>query len=150
VVSERATVSASAVIASACWCCLADRDGDRGIGEYRTLISSFFAAFPDSTFTLVNVAAEGDRLYLHFEITGTHRGEFSGFPATGRFVRFPEMRVRRIQNGKFAEHWGSSTRASCSGNSSKTITGAARRQAAPGESRTIRTTTHQAIPRATR
>jgi steroid delta-isomerase-like uncharacterized protein len=83
-----------------------DRDGDTGIDEYRTLISGFFAAFPDSAFTPINVVAEGDRLYLHFETTGTHRGEFFGFPATGHFVRFPEMRVRRIQNGKFAEHWG--------------------------------------------
>jgi steroid delta-isomerase-like uncharacterized protein len=82
-----------------------DRDADTGIGEYRTLISRFFEAFPDSTFTPVNVVAEGDRLSLHLETTGTHRGEFSGFPATGRLVRFPDMDVRRIQNGKFAEHW---------------------------------------------
>jgi steroid delta-isomerase-like uncharacterized protein len=83
-----------------------DRGGDTGIDEYRALIAGFFAAFPDSSFTPINVVADGDRLYVHFETTGTHTGDFMGIPATGRTVRFTEMRVRRLENGKFAEHWG--------------------------------------------
>lgn len=83
-----------------------DRDGDTGIEEYRALISGFFAAFPDSTLTPITVVVEDDRLFLHFETTGTHTGDFMGMPATGRPVRFAEMRVRRLVDGKFAEHWG--------------------------------------------
>ncbi len=83
-----------------------DRDGDTGIEEYRALIGGFFAAFPDSVLTPINVVTEGDRLVMHFETTGTQTGDFMGMPAQGRQVRFTEMRVRRIEGGKFAEHWG--------------------------------------------
>jgi len=83
-----------------------DPQGDTGIDEYKALIGGFFAAFPDATLTPVNVVAEADRLVMHFETTGTHTGDFMGLPATGRHVRFTEIRVRRIQDGTFAEHWG--------------------------------------------
>lgn len=83
-----------------------DPQGDTGIDEYRELIRGFFAAFPDSTLTPVNVVAAGDRLVMHFETTATHSGDFMGLPATGKPVHFTEIRVRRIQDGKFAEHWG--------------------------------------------
>lgn len=83
-----------------------DREGDTGIDEYRAMIGEFFAAFPDSTLTPLNVVVEGDRLFMHFETAGTQTGDFMGMPATGRSVRFTEMRVRRLEGGKFAEHWG--------------------------------------------
>lgn len=83
-----------------------DQVGDTGIDEYRAMIGGFFAAFPDAVLTPVNIVTEGDRLVVHFETTGTHTGEFYGIPATGRRVRFTEIRVRRIEDGKFAEHWG--------------------------------------------
>jgi len=43
---------------------------------------------------------------MHFETTATHSGDFMGLPATGKPVHFTEIRVRRIQDGKCAEHWG--------------------------------------------
>ena len=81
--------------------------GDVGIEWYREVIGAFFASFPDATLTPVNTVVAGDRLVLHFETVGTHTGaEFYGIPATGKRVRFAEIRVRRIEDGRFAEHWG--------------------------------------------
>ena len=36
---------------------------------------------------------------------GTHRGEFMGFPATGRQIRMSLMLISRIAEGKIAEEW---------------------------------------------
>lgn len=81
--------------------------GDVGIEWYREVIGTFFAAFPDATLTPVNTVVAGDRLVLHFETVGTHTGaEFYGIPPTGKRVRFAEIRVRRIEDGRIAEHWG--------------------------------------------
>ncbi|MFF3371930.1 ester cyclase [Streptomyces sp. NPDC002680] len=81
--------------------------GDVGIEWYREVVGAFFAAFPDATLTPVNTVVDGDRLVLHFETVGTHTGaDFFGIPAAGKKVRFTEIRVRRIEDGRFAEHWG--------------------------------------------
>jgi hypothetical protein len=52
-----------------------------------------------------NLVAEGDYIALHFTVTGTHRGDFEGFEATGRRVTISEFTFYRLEDGKFAEVW---------------------------------------------
>jgi steroid delta-isomerase-like uncharacterized protein len=39
-------------------------------------------------------------------LSGTHRGEFMGVPATDRVVEFETIDILRLEDGKVAEHWG--------------------------------------------
>ena len=42
----------------------------------------------------------------HVILTGTHRGELAGIPATGKSVEFDCTDIIRVEDGKVAEHWG--------------------------------------------
>jgi steroid delta-isomerase-like uncharacterized protein len=61
---------------------------------------------PDFHTTIDDLIAEGDKVVARVTMTGTHTGDFWGFPATGRKVLFTGIYVARIENGKIVEHWG--------------------------------------------
>jgi predicted ester cyclase len=42
----------------------------------------------------------------HVVLTGTHRGELGGIPASGKSVEFDCTDIIRVEDGKVAEHWG--------------------------------------------
>src|SRR3954453_18112330 len=78
----------------------------------KQLVGAFIAAFPDLQFTIEDQIAEGDRVATRWSATGTHRGEFRGFPpkahgvaATGRRVHFSATDIYRIEDGQVAEEW---------------------------------------------
>ena len=62
-------------------------------------------AFPDREDHVEEIVAEGDMVAMLWRITGTHRGNFYGIPATGRQVDFPEIGYFRMADGKIAEGW---------------------------------------------
>jgi steroid delta-isomerase-like uncharacterized protein len=66
---------------------------------------AFATAFPDSRISVDECIAEGDRVVSRWTLTGTHRGEFQGVPATGRAVRFTGIEFNRVVDGRLAEHW---------------------------------------------
>jgi len=61
---------------------------------------------PDFHTKIEDLIAEGDKVVARVTMTGTHTGDFWGFPATGRKVTFTGIYIARIENGKIAEHWG--------------------------------------------
>lgn len=63
-------------------------------------------AFPDLSMTVEDMLAEGDKVCARVTMTGTHRGEFMGMPATGNRVSIPLIDLFRIRDGKLTEHWG--------------------------------------------
>jgi predicted ester cyclase len=44
---------------------------------------------------------------MYVTLAGTHQGDFAGIPASGRTVEFSGIDIIRLQDGKVAEHWGS-------------------------------------------
>ncbi len=60
-------------------------------------------AFPDITFSIEELIAEGDRVIVRFIVTGTHEGEFQGIPATGNKYEHGGISISRIENGKVVE-----------------------------------------------
>jgi steroid delta-isomerase-like uncharacterized protein len=64
-----------------------------------------FTGFPDVHATLDDVLAEGDKVVTRITWTGTHKGEFMGIPATGKSVKFTEIHIQRVVDGKIVEHW---------------------------------------------
>ena len=58
------------------------------------------------------MVAEGDKVAVRSLSTGTQKGDIPAIPgyqpllpATCKFIRFPELAVLRIVNGKGAEQW---------------------------------------------
>ena len=69
-------------------------------------------AFPDFHETIENITAEGDKVWIHFKVTGTHTGEYSGnvpligkvtLPPTGKRFTFTAVLIYRMADGKIAE-----------------------------------------------
>lgn len=89
-----------------------DHWGPEGLGSTYTGINKIIAAetrfhegFPDYSMELLQVTSNGDRLAIHWRITGTHDGEFMGIPPTGNSVTYDGMVFHRIEDGKIAESW---------------------------------------------
>lgn len=61
---------------------------------------------PNFHTTIDDLIAEGDKVVARVTMTGTHTGDFWGFPATGNRVTFTGIYIARIENGKIVEHWG--------------------------------------------
>jgi steroid delta-isomerase-like uncharacterized protein len=81
-----------------------DARGDRAgvVAAMRYLRS----AFPDVRAEPVSLVEEGDRVGVHDQLVGTHRGDFRGVAPTGREVRVDFIHVFRVENGLIAERWG--------------------------------------------
>jgi len=64
-------------------------------------------AFPDIKVKEIEPrVAAGNMEACHVILTGTHRGELAGIPATGKSVEFDCTDIIRVEDGKVAEHWG--------------------------------------------
>lgn len=77
-----------------------------GVTGVRQFFEGMLRAFPDSTYTVEEYIAEGDKVVVIGSLRGTHRGEFMGLPATGRKIDVPSIDVLRFEGGKQVEHWG--------------------------------------------
>ena len=62
-------------------------------------------AMPDQTMTILGQAADGDTVYTHWVLEGTHTdGEFFGSPASGNRTRLEAVAVDVIRDGQIVEH----------------------------------------------
>ncbi|HSQ79421.1 MAG TPA: ester cyclase [Candidatus Bathyarchaeia archaeon] len=64
---------------------------------------AFIRSFPDAKLSIEELIAVGDRVISRYIFTGTHKGEFSGIPATGNRVQASGVMMTRIKNGKVVE-----------------------------------------------
>jgi predicted ester cyclase len=74
----------------------------------RFFASSIRTAFPDiSVKEAEPPLSDGNLEAAHVVMTGTHKGDLMGIAATGKTVEFGGTDIVRVQDGKIAEHWGS-------------------------------------------
>jgi steroid delta-isomerase-like uncharacterized protein len=71
----------------------------------KQLLLMFRSVFPDSSHTIEDMIAEGDRVVTRFTFHGTQRGELMGIPATDRQVAVQGMVIDRLSAGKIREEW---------------------------------------------
>ena len=64
-------------------------------------------AFDGPQLTFHEVFSNGDRVVIRFTMTGTHRGDFVGVPATGRDISVDGITVLHFCNGSCVERWSS-------------------------------------------
>ena len=80
----------------------------QGLEAYKQFLSMFFTAFPDASFTIEDMIAEGDSVVVRRTVRGTHKGNLLGIPPTGKQVTVSEIALLRAANGKFVEVWSNS------------------------------------------
>jgi len=74
-----------------------------GLEGLKDILRAMRVGFPDLVFSTEEQIAEGDKVASRFEWTGTHRGEFLGIPATGRFVRVWGIVIDRLEEGRIKD-----------------------------------------------
>ena len=72
----------------------------------RAFVTMMRAGFPDLQATIEDIVQEGETIVVRARMSGTHKGEFMGIPATGNKVDFAFFDMVRFADGKAVEHWG--------------------------------------------
>ena len=74
-----------------------------GPEAYAGQVALFLAAFPDLRFAIEDTVAENDKVVACWAISGTHKGEFMGVPATGKRITIDGMTIHHIAGGKIMD-----------------------------------------------
>ena len=72
---------------------------------FRQIIETIRSGFPDLYMLVEEQIAEGDQVSNQGYITGTHRGEFLGVPASGQQIKVNVISIWRFENSKVLENW---------------------------------------------
>lgn len=65
-------------------------------------------AFPKMKVTILEQVAEKDLVTTRKKISAVHEGPIFGIAATNKEVEINVIDIIRLENGKYAEHWGQS------------------------------------------
>jgi steroid delta-isomerase-like uncharacterized protein len=76
-----------------------------GLSNLRDHVQDLRTAFPDMSIAIHDVLADGDLVTARWTITGTHRGEWNGVPATNRKVEATGLSFMRLKDQKIQETW---------------------------------------------
>lgn len=77
-----------------------------GAAVYRKILEGFRSSFPDAAVQVEEEIAENDKAVIRWTFSGTHKGQFLGYPATDRNVRWTGITIFRIAGGKVAQERG--------------------------------------------
>jgi len=80
--------------------------GSHGAAGVKQIIRSLRQAFPDLHYSLLQSFVEADRVCVHYNARGTHRGNLGPWKATDKEINIDVIDIFRIKNGKIVEHWG--------------------------------------------
>ncbi|HWO72493.1 MAG TPA: ester cyclase [Dehalococcoidia bacterium] len=87
-----------------------DHEEFPGIPPDKAGVRQFFemmrSAFPDFRVNVQDTLAEGDKVVVRITMSGTHRREFMGIPATNKQVNVEGIDIVRVRDEKAVEHWG--------------------------------------------
>jgi steroid delta-isomerase-like uncharacterized protein len=84
---------------------LTGEDMTGGHGAIRKVLDLYRRAFPDLQVDVEILVEENDRVAWQRTLRGTQKGDFRGFPATGRQIVWREMITSRFRDGLIAEDW---------------------------------------------
>ena len=77
----------------------------RGLESLKEFGRAFLGGFPDLHWTIEDIIAEGDKVWVRTTITGTHKGEYRGIAPTGKKITVRAVDIWRIADGKIIECW---------------------------------------------
>lgn len=76
-----------------------------GMNPSPTVAAELRQAFPDLTFEIEQVIAEGDRVAITWTMRGTQHGAFRGLPASGRQITTSGADIYRVADNRIVEKW---------------------------------------------
>ncbi len=74
-----------------------------GVEGFKERFTRLRKSFPDLSFTLEEIVAEGDKVAERLTLRGTHTGKFMGVPATGKQITGSMMAFNKLADGKVVE-----------------------------------------------
>jgi predicted ester cyclase len=80
--------------------------GDRQ--ALKEMLGVIRGGFPDARASIELVLAEGDLVAYRSTAEGTHTREYFGVAPTGKRVKFRQLNIDRIRDGKIVESWSES------------------------------------------
>lgn len=72
---------------------------------YKERVRLSRAPFPDQCFTIQDLLTGVDRVVMTWHWVATHKGDFPGFPATGKQIHMSGATVYYVKDGLFTGHW---------------------------------------------
>lgn len=72
---------------------------------YAEHVREMLAAYGPFTLEITECLAEGDRVYVRWQQSGTHLGEVDGYAPTGLPLIEIASAVYRVESGRIAEYW---------------------------------------------
>ncbi|MFI5059712.1 MAG: ester cyclase [Candidatus Acidiferrum sp.] len=76
-----------------------------GPDAYKRVCTQFIAAFPDLKFTVEDYISEKDKVVASWTISGTHKREFRGIPATNKVISVEGVTIHLIAKGKIIDSY---------------------------------------------
>jgi len=76
------------------------------LAGFKAGLAEMRGGFPDLHVTIERVISQDDLVVAHQRISGTHRGEFMGTPASGKSFNIEAIDIVRMKDGRIVEHWG--------------------------------------------
>jgi steroid delta-isomerase-like uncharacterized protein len=76
-----------------------------GPEAYKRNVLLFLASYPDLHWTIEDTIAEKDKVVACWTISGTHKGDYMGIPATDKKVSVDGMTIHHIAGGKIMDSY---------------------------------------------
>jgi steroid delta-isomerase-like uncharacterized protein len=76
-----------------------------GPEAYKRNVLLFFAGYPDLYWTIEDTIAEKDKVVACWTISGTHKGDYMGVPATNKKISVEGITIHHITNGKIMDSY---------------------------------------------
>jgi predicted ester cyclase len=83
---------------------IAALDGHPGMDGLRTAYPLIKTAFPDAVIELQQQLVDGDRVASHWIVRGTHLGDFFGIAPTGKAVKYQNIGIATVIDGKVVQY----------------------------------------------
>ena len=72
---------------------------------YKERVRLSRAPFPDQSFQIQELFADGNAVIMTWMWMGTHQGDMAGFPATGKQIRMSGATVYYFEGDRITGHW---------------------------------------------
>jgi len=77
-----------------------------GPAGVKRVLERILSVLADLRVEMEDMIAEGDRVVVRYRAEARHVGNFMGFPASGKRLKWTTISIYRIENGRIAERWG--------------------------------------------
>ena len=76
-----------------------------GPEAYKRNVLAFLAGFPDLRWSIEDTIAEKDKVVACWTISGTHKGDYLGMPATNKKVSVEGITIHNVAGGKIMDSY---------------------------------------------